>query len=56
MLSRRVRLLYIDAREALRVAPEVAKVMAMEMHKPLSWVDEEVERFKGIAKNFIVNI
>ncbi len=56
VLARRVRLLYIDAREALRVAPEVAKVMAMEMHKSLSWVDEEVERFKGIAKNFIVNI
>jgi glycerol-3-phosphate dehydrogenase len=56
VLARRVRLLYIDAREALRVAPEVAKVMAMEMHKSLSWVDEEVERFKGIAKNFIVNL
>ena len=55
VLARRVRLLYIDAREALRVAPEVAKIMAAEMHKPLSWVDQEVERFKEIAKNYIVD-
>ena len=54
VLARRVRLLYIDAREALRVAPEVAKIMAAERHLPLTWVDDQVEAFKEIAKNYIV--
>ncbi|MBO7417562.1 MAG: glycerol-3-phosphate dehydrogenase/oxidase [Bacteroidaceae bacterium] len=55
VLARRVRLLYIDAREALRVAPEVAKIMAAERHLPLSWVDEQFESFKEIAQNYIVD-
>ncbi len=54
VLARRVRLLFIDAREALRVAPEVAKVMALELDMPESWIDEQIAEFTSIAKNYIV--
>ncbi|MBQ8008842.1 MAG: glycerol-3-phosphate dehydrogenase/oxidase [Bacteroidaceae bacterium] len=52
VLARRVRLLYIDAREALRVAPEVAQVIARERNLPQSWVDSQVLEFDSIARNF----
>ena len=54
VLARRVRLLYIDAKEALRVAPAVAQFMASELNKPNSWVEEQVATFTAIAKNYIV--
>jgi glycerol-3-phosphate dehydrogenase len=46
--------LYIDAKEALRVAPAVAQFMASELNKPNSWVEEQVATFTAIAKNYIV--
>jgi glycerol-3-phosphate dehydrogenase len=54
VLARRVRLLFIDAREALKVAPMVAKVMASELGLPDSWINEQVAEFTAIATNYIV--
>jgi len=54
VLARRVRLLYIDAQEALNVAPKVAEVMASELNMPESWVEEQVKSFTAIANNYIV--
>ena len=54
VLARRVRLLYIDAHEALNVAPKVAEVMASELNMPESWVEEQVKSFTAIANNYIV--
>ena len=55
VLARRVRLLYIDAREALRVAPEVASMMAKELHQTQAWVDQQVAEFSEIAQKYIVD-
>ena len=55
VLARRVRLLYIDAREALRVAPDVAKVMATVLGKDQAWVDSQVATFVKIAENYIIS-
>ena len=54
MLARRVRMLFIDAREALAVAPKVAHVMAAELGKDETWEAEQVDAFTKIAKNYIV--
>ena len=54
VLARRVRLLFVDAKEALKVAPAVAKFMALELNKPNSWVEEQVASFTVIANNYIV--
>ncbi len=53
VLSRRTRILYVDAREAIRLAPDVADLLA----KELKWTPEqrnrELERFNDIASHFI---
>lgn len=53
VLSRRTRALLLDARESIRIAPLVAKVMAYEMNKDENWSNSQVESFKSIAKNYV---
>jgi glycerol-3-phosphate dehydrogenase len=52
VLARRVRLLYIDAAEAIRAAPKVARVMAAEMGRDAAWEKDQVEAFTALAKNY----
>ena len=53
VLARRVRLLFVDAREAIKAAPLVAEVMAKELGKDQAWIDEEVKEFTELAENYI---
>lgn len=53
VLARRVRLLFVDAREAMKAAPLVAEVMAKELGKDQAWIDEEVKEFTELAENYI---
>lgn len=55
MLARRVRALYLDARAAEEIAPEVARLMADEMDKDQAWVDDQVKEFSKIAKGYYLN-
>lgn len=54
VLSRRARALLLDARESIRVAPLVARVMAKEMNKDESWIDGQVTSFTAVAKNYLL--
>lgn len=54
VLARRVRLLFIDAREAQKATRRVAEVMAEEMGKDKTWIDEQVELFTKVSNNYIV--
>ena len=54
VLARRVRLLFVDAREAQNAARRVAEVMAEEMGKDKAWIDEQVESFTKVSNNYIV--
>ena len=54
VLARRVRLLFVDAREAQKAARKVAEVMAEEMGKDKAWIDEQVEAFVKVSNNYIV--
>ncbi len=51
-LARRTRALFLDARESLRIAPEVADMMARELGKDENWKARQVEEFKAVAKNY----
>lgn len=51
-LARRTRALFLDARESLRIAPEVAKLMAQELGENRKWAKQQVEQFKEVAKNY----
>jgi len=48
-LSRRIRALQLDARECIRIAPEVATIMAAELGKDKSWESKELDAFTKLA-------
>ncbi|MFY0253681.1 glycerol-3-phosphate dehydrogenase/oxidase [Chitinophaga sp. 30R24] len=53
-LARRVRLLFLDAREALRIAPAVARIMAEELHKDEHWVATQISSFAEEANGYVL--
>ena len=54
VLARRVRCLFLDAKETLRIAPEVADIMATALHKDDRWIVQELKKFNTITKNYIL--
>ncbi len=52
VLARRTRALFLNARAALAMAPEVAKLMAGELHRDESWEEEQLGKFKEVAACF----
>jgi glycerol-3-phosphate dehydrogenase len=55
VLARRARLLFPDARATIKMAPEVASIMAKETGKDKLWEQQQVEAFKALAGNYILN-
>ncbi len=55
VLSRRVRILFLDAKAAITAAPEVASILAQELGKDENWQKNQVENFEKVAKNYILN-
>jgi glycerol-3-phosphate dehydrogenase len=49
-LARRIRSIQLDALEALRIAPSVASIMAVELGKDKRWEKSQVGTFTKIAK------
>jgi glycerol-3-phosphate dehydrogenase len=54
-LSRRIRALQLDARESIKVAPEVASIMAAELGKDKAWEREQSETFINLAQRHLLN-
>ena len=52
VLARRTRALFLDARAAVEVAPEVASLMAVELRRDSSWANDQVAQFNAIARNY----
>ena len=53
-LARRIRILLLDAKAAIKMAPEVARLMALELNQPKSWVDEQVIAFEKLANGYLL--
>ncbi len=53
ILARRIRLLFLDARVAIEVAPMVATIMAKELNKEEDWIKDQVSSFNQLAKQYI---
>ncbi len=53
VLARRTRCLLLDAREAKRVAPQVAAIIAEETGKDKKWEENQLEDFMKVAENYI---
>ena len=54
VLARRVRGLFLDAKESLRIAPTVARLMAKFMNTNQQWETEQLRSFESLAKNYIL--
>jgi len=54
VLARRTRALLLDARESIKIAAEVAAIMAGILNRDEDWVTEEVKRFNGLAQQYIL--
>lgn len=54
VLARRIRILFLDARAAIKAAPEAARIMAAELRKDEKWQREQVKEFITLAKNYIL--
>lgn len=54
-LARRIRALQLDARECIRIAPEVASLMAAELGRDKAWEKAQVEAFTSLAQKHLLN-
>ncbi len=54
VLARRTRALFLDAKEALRISPEVATIMQERLGTSAAWKTKQLKEFKQIAKNYIL--
>jgi glycerol-3-phosphate dehydrogenase len=52
VLARRTRLLFLDARAAIDVAPEVARFMAIELGRAPEWVAQQLDAFHQLAQHY----
>lgn len=53
ILSRRLRVLFIDARAAMEMAPAVAAILSKALHTDKDWEQQQVEIFNNLASNYI---
>jgi glycerol-3-phosphate dehydrogenase len=54
VLSRRIRILILDAQAALDSAPKVAKLMASELQKNEDWISQELSDFQKTAEKYMI--
>lgn len=54
VLARRVRVLYLDARASIAMAPRVASVLAAELGRDKNWEQEQVKEYTEMAKAYIL--
>ena len=53
VLARRLRVLFLNAKAAIAVAPKVAEIMAHELGKDKTWQTEQVQNFNQTAINYL---
>jgi len=54
VLARRIRCLFLDAKETFKIAPKVAEIMAEALQKDEDWIANELKEFKTITQNYIL--
>jgi glycerol-3-phosphate dehydrogenase len=54
VLSRRVRLLFLDARAAIAVSEKVAQLLSKELGRDAAWKENQITQFKKLANGFIL--
>ncbi len=52
VLCRRFRILFLDSKAALRMAPAVAEIMKKELHEDEHWVQKQLNDFTRLARGY----
>lgn len=55
VLARRLRALFLDARAAIRMAPEVARLLARELQQDETWQRMQIDRFNLVAAHYVLD-
>lgn len=55
VLARRLRILFMDARAAMAIAPQVVAILAEERGKDVSWKAAQLEEFNRVASHYILD-
>jgi glycerol-3-phosphate dehydrogenase len=55
ILARRTRALFLNARAAIAMAPEVAKLMAAELGRDQRWQKEQIAQFTAMAQSYLAH-
>ena len=53
VLARRLRILFLNAKASLQIAPGVARLMASELGRDHRWQEEQVKAFSSLAKHYL---
>ena len=53
-LARRLRILLLDAKASLEIAPKVAKIMAQELGKDEIWIQKEIADYSNLVKRYMI--
>jgi glycerol-3-phosphate dehydrogenase len=53
VLARRTRALFLDARAAIAMAPQVADVLAKELRRDAPWRDAQIADFRALARQYL---
>ena len=53
-LARRIRMLLLDARTSMIMAPEVAGIMARELKRGPEWVQDQVNAYQELAQGYLL--
>lgn len=56
ILARRLRILFLNAATAIRVAPRVAVLMAAELNYNDQWIEDQVKEFTQLANQYRINL
>jgi glycerol-3-phosphate dehydrogenase len=54
VLARRTRALFLDARAAMEMAAETARLLARELGRDAAWQAEQVAAFRALAEGYVV--
>lgn len=54
VLARRVRVLFLDAKASIEMAPKVAEILAKELHKDKHWVNQQVNDYTALAGGYFL--
>jgi glycerol-3-phosphate dehydrogenase len=54
VLARRTRALFLNARAAIEMAPETARLLARELGRDEAWQAQQVSAFRELAAGYLV--